>query len=390
MNAWTTGPLAMEAVWSAEADAIQWLQKLGEWLSWPLSAVTELGSHTVVVAVLALVFWSVHARTGARLFVLVLASSVVNSLLKAVLYGSRPYWHSGLVAGHAHEATFGMPSGHAQGSTVLYGYLGISSGRRAWFWGAVGLVALICFSRIYLGVHFFSDVVVGVLLGVAILWAFLRWERPVLRWWRALGIRTAAAYALAASLVPCAVAAFWALVVRGPWTAPETDVIGRVPQDPVGDSLTGLFLVSGALFGGLVGLTLLAERGWYSARGPLAQRATRFVLGISVVLVVQIVADLFLRELSGLAEAVPTYLLYAAIAFWATYAAPRMFLNGGLAQLPDTAPETDPDEAAGPDSGPVPQAEDDVSAPDGSETPEGATEVTSQTTDEGSGRDHRV
>ncbi|WP_241474709.1 phosphatase PAP2 family protein [Nocardiopsis xinjiangensis] len=352
MNAWTTGPLAMDAVWGAEADAIQWLQKLGEWLSLPLLAVTELGSHTVVVAVLALVFWSVHARTGARLFVLVLASGVVNSLLKALLYGARPYWHSGLVVGHADETTFGMPSGHAQGSTVLYGYLGIVSGRRAWFWGAVGLIALICFSRIYLGLHFFSDVVVGVLLGVALLRAFLRWERPVLRWWRALGIRAAAAYALAGSLLPCAVAAFWTLVVRGPWSAPETDVVGRVPQDPVGDSLTGLFLVSGALFGGLVGLTLLAERGWYSARGTLTQRAARFVLGISVVLVVQIVADVFLRELSGLAEAAPTYLLYAAIAFWATYAAPRMFLNGGLAPHPDAAPETDPDEADGSDRGP--------------------------------------
>lgn len=388
MNAWTTGPLAVDAVWDAEADAIQWLQELGEWLSCPLLAVTELGSHTVVVAVLALVFWSVHARVGARLFVLVLASSVVNSLLKALLYGTRPYWHSGLVVGHADEATFGMPSGHAQGSTVLYGYLGIVSGRRAWFWGAVGLVALICFSRIYLGLHFFSDVLVGLLLGVAILWAFLRWERPVLRWWRALGIRAAAAYALALSLVPCAVAAFWALVVRGPWNAPEADVVGRLPQDPVGDSLTGLFLVSGALFGGLVGLTLLSERGWYSARGTLAQRAARFVLGISVVLIVQIVADLFLRELSGLAEAVPTYLLYAAIAFWATYAAPRMFLNGGLAQQPETAPEAEPEEAAGP--GTVPSAGGAAPGPTGEGACDGTSGAAHDGTDDGPGHDRGV
>lgn len=371
MNAWTTRPLAMDAVWGAEADAIQWLQRLGEWLSYPLLAVTELGSQTVVVAVLALVFWSVHAGVGARLFVLVIASGVVNAFLKTLLYGSRPYWHSGLVVGHATEPTFGMPSGHAQGSTVLYGYLGLSSGRRAWFWGAVALIALICLSRIYLGVHFFSDVVVGVLLGVAILWAFLRWERPVLRWWRSLALRTAALYALAASLAPCVIAALWALAVRGPWSAPETDVIGRLPQDPVGDSLTGLFLVAGAFFGGIVGLTLLADRGWYSARGTLVQRAARFVLGISVVLVVQIVADLFLRELSGLAEAVPTYLLYAAIAFWATFAAPRMFLDGGLAQRPE--PEAEP--APGPNPEPAPGAAPGGDpAPAGDDTGDGAPE----------------
>ncbi|MBE2997392.1 phosphatase PAP2 family protein [Nocardiopsis sp. HNM0947] len=362
----------MDTVWGAEADAIQWLQRLGEWLSYPLLAVTELGSETVVIAVLALVFWSVHAGVGARLFVLVIASGVVNAFLKTLLYGSRPYWHSGLVVGYATEATFGLPSGHAQGSTVLYGYLGIRSGRRAWFWGAVGLIAVICFSRIYLGVHFFSDVVVGVLLGVAILWAFFRWERPVLRWWRSLALRTAALYALAASLVPCAVAALWALAVRGPWSAPQTDVIGRLPQDPVGDSLTGLFLVAGAFFGGAVGLTLLADRGWYSARGTLVQRAARFVLGISVVLVVQIVADLFLRELSGLAEAVPTYLLYAAIAFWATFAAPRMFLDGGLAQRPEPEPEGGPEPGAdtGPGTGPEPGPDADP-APTGDDTGDG-------------------
>ncbi|WP_017612918.1 phosphatase PAP2 family protein [Nocardiopsis salina] len=266
-----------------------------------------------MVAVLALVFWSVHAGMGARLFVLVIASGMVNAFLKTLLYGSRPYWHSGLVVGHATEPTFGMPSGHAQGSTVLYGYVGLKSGSRAWFWGAVSLIGLICVSRIYLGVHFFSDVVVGVLLGMAILWA---------------------------------------LAVRGPWSAPETDVIGRLPQDPVGDSLTGLFLVAGAFFGGVVGLTLLAERGWYSARGTLVQRAARFVLGISVVLVVQVVADLFLRELSGLAEAVPTYLLYAAIAFWATFAAPRMFLDGGLARRPEPEPDDGPRAAPEPEAGP--------------------------------------
>lgn len=342
MNARSAGHLAMDTVWEAEATGIQWLQNLGEWLALPLTAITQLGSQTLVIALLALIFWCVHADTGARLFVAVITSGVLNFFLKTVLYGSRPYWYSAQVSGFSTESSFGMPSGHAQTATVLYGFLGVRAGRRPWLWGAVALVALICFSRIYLGVHFFSDVVVGVLLGLALLWVALRHEESLLRRWRGLAMSRAVSYALAASLVPCVLASVWQLGVRGDWTVPGDVWIGATSKDPAGSTLIGLFLVAGALFGGVVGLTLLAERGWYSAEGTLLQRASRFGLGISVVIVVRALEEVLFDGLTGLAAAVVTYLVYAGVAFWATCVAPRMFLSSGLAQLP-TPVEKAPD-----------------------------------------------
>ena len=66
-----------------------------------------------------------------------------------------------------------FPSGHTLKSTVIYGFLALllstplkESGRMAVYAGAAAVVALIGFSRLYLGVHWFSDVAAGWSIGV--------------------------------------------------------------------------------------------------------------------------------------------------------------------------------------------------------------------------------
>src|SRR5207248_2002408 len=72
------------------------------------------------------------------------------------------------------ESGKSFPSGHAMGSTLVYGALllialpHVSGRARPWLIGAtVALVLLISTSRLALGVHFLSDVVGGILLGAA-------------------------------------------------------------------------------------------------------------------------------------------------------------------------------------------------------------------------------
>lgn len=350
MNAWTTEHLAMDALWEAESSAIRWLQGWGDWLSYPLGAVTFLGSQGVIIVLLAAVFWSVHAGLGARLFVAVIASAVVNNLLKSVFYGSRPYWYDALVTGYSHHGSFGMPSGHSQAAMVTYGYLGAKSGRRSLLWAAVAVVALVAFSRIYLGAHFFSDVLVGLLVGGAILWAVLRYEDRVLAWWRSLGTARWVSYLLVFALVPCVAATVWQLGVRGDWVVPAAEWIGATPADPAGHTLAGLYTTCGALLGGVLGFTLLHRRGWYSAAGAITARVARFALGISVVVLILVVEQVLFRDLAGLPAALAAFVVYGAVAFWATYGAPEMFVRSGLAARPEATPEEPPGE--GPDGTP--------------------------------------
>jgi membrane-associated phospholipid phosphatase len=67
---------------------------------------------------------------------------------------------------------FALPSGHATGSAAVYGAaaLGLRIGRRRVRYAvAAGIVALVAFSRVVIGVHYLGDVVVGLVVGGAYL-----------------------------------------------------------------------------------------------------------------------------------------------------------------------------------------------------------------------------
>ncbi|NYH54315.1 membrane-associated phospholipid phosphatase [Nocardiopsis arvandica] len=346
MNDRTAEQGVADVLWEAEATPVLWLQGLGDWLAYPLGAVTHLGSHAVVIVGLTLVFWCLSPGLGVRLFVVVASSSVLNYLFKSVLYGARPSWFDARIKAHVSHGSFGVPSGHAQGAMVAWGYLGLRSGRRAVLWAAAAVIALVALSRVYLGAHFISDVLAGLLLGALVLWAALRWEERITAWWLGLSTARWVGCALALTLLPCVAATLWQLLVRDGWTAPVAWT-GAIPTDPAGETLTGLYTASGTLLGGLCGFTLLAGRGWYSARGTLVSRAARFVLGISVIVLVQVVVDVLFGELSGPAASAVAFLAYAGIAFWASYLAPEMFVRSGLAERPGP-PDPVGDSARGP------------------------------------------
>lgn len=137
--------------------------------------VTRLGNLTtliVVVAVAAAVLW--RQRRIADLQLLLLASigaEVITVGLKLGFQRQRPFFADPL----ATESTFSFPSGHASVSLAVYGTLGFIVARHlrdrraqlAVLAGAALLILLIGFSRLYLGVHFLSDVIAGFSLGIA-------------------------------------------------------------------------------------------------------------------------------------------------------------------------------------------------------------------------------
>src|SRR5919107_1873729 len=99
----------------------------------------------------------------------VFGSAALNQLLKALFGRPRPYFEHPLVS----ETSYSFPSGHAMESLVLYGMLAYFAvltlktwrSRTAIVLGTALLVLLIGFSRMYLGVHYFSDVVAGYAAG---------------------------------------------------------------------------------------------------------------------------------------------------------------------------------------------------------------------------------
>jgi undecaprenyl-diphosphatase len=120
-------------------------------------------------------------------------ASLIDHWLKLTIHRPRPVYAGALL----HHPSWSFPSGHAMGSLVGYGMLAYvlmlhASGNRrtqGWIAAMAGLLVLaIGISRLYLGVHYFSDVMGGYAAGLLWLSACVtavelgrRWERRALR-----------------------------------------------------------------------------------------------------------------------------------------------------------------------------------------------------------------
>jgi membrane-associated phospholipid phosphatase len=131
-----------------------------------------LGSLTVIVAVL--LFRTRLVSDAVLLCVVAIGIEVLNGLLKLAFHRPRPE------LAYLHLDTYSFPSGHAAGSAAVYGALAFLLGRHVGRGGRIGcacaFVVVVCaigFTRLYLGVHYLSDVLAGFSIGVAWLAACL-------------------------------------------------------------------------------------------------------------------------------------------------------------------------------------------------------------------------
>jgi len=131
-----------------------------------------LGSVGWVASFCALVivacFYFKLRRMAAFLAIAMVGASTLDSVLKLAFHRLRPVAYFGVS-----PRSYSFPSGHALGSLCLYGILAavlsdrMTSRKQKFFIWLIAalLVASIGFSRIYLGVHYPSDVIAGYLAG---------------------------------------------------------------------------------------------------------------------------------------------------------------------------------------------------------------------------------
>ena len=151
------------------------------WLMWGAQDITALGSPTVLgLTVLAVTgYLCLHGlyRNGLFVFTATVGGWVLNQVLKAGFDRTRPD-----IVPHLREVvSSSFPSGHALTSAAVYLTLGallmrIAEGRLAKYY-CIATAMLVTFlvgaSRVFLGVHYPSDVVAGWLIGMT--WALLCW-----------------------------------------------------------------------------------------------------------------------------------------------------------------------------------------------------------------------
>ncbi len=279
-------------------EAIRWVQGFRTpWLDLFFQAVTNLGTVYFYIVFIGGLYWAVNRAWGLSLgYVLVSCYLYTNDLLKEVVGIPRPTPEQ--VAVLAHEASPSFPSGHAQGSTAIWGYLASRLGR-SWAWGVAALVVfLVGLSRVYLGVHYPQDVVGGILLGAASLALFLLVEG----WLRRRGR-------------PLPAWAFWGLTLALPAVL--------LALRPEGEAPRALGLLAG--FG--VGQRMEERFVRFADTRRWGQRVARFVLGLVLTLAVYFGLAVLMPDLPLLRA-----LRYALLGWTAMFLIPWLFLRLHLAE----------------------------------------------------------
>ena len=147
------------------------------WLERTMIELTALGNWTVVgmVGAVAALFLTLtrHKHSAALLVISTAGGVVINGALKAAFSRPRPE----IFEWQTLATSSSFPSGHATAAALVYGtvaYLAARLHKRRWarfltMFGALVFIFLVSASRVYLGVHYPSDVLGGVISGLA--WA---------------------------------------------------------------------------------------------------------------------------------------------------------------------------------------------------------------------------
>lgn len=319
-------------------NGLEWIiviQSLGGWLELPMKFLTFLGHENFFFLVLPLIYWSVDAGLGLRIGLILATSNYLNAILKMLFAAPRPYWVSAQVKPFSYEASFGIPSNHAQNAAPLWSILAAALNKR-WAWIlAFILTFFIGFSRLYLGVHFVHDVLAGWLMGYLVLFLFLRYWDPVAAWLKNKTLAQQVMIAFLISIIMIAIGALSTARLDGyifPVEWRDNALRAGPLPDPI--SMEGILTSAGSLFGLTAGIASISSRGGYQASGPLEKRSFRYVIGLIGILVFWFgLGEIFPRG-ETLIPLILRYIRYSLVGFWVTAGAPWLFFRFKLADKP--------------------------------------------------------
>jgi membrane-associated phospholipid phosphatase len=280
-------------------------------LTFFMKGLTFLGSGAAYMLFLPFVFWCLDEKKGLRLGVALMISVLVNMILKFALDQPRPFWEGWDPAlGMVSEQFNGFPSGHAQNSLVAGIIIASWSGKKRYYCLALFLSLLIGFSRIYLGVHFPTDLLGGWILGALILAGYFL-----------LGKRIEEALARGGprmQRIVTGAAAFGMILYR-----PQAELL-----------MPGAFVLSMGL-----GYNFTARRLRFSAEGVFGRTGTAKFLTLGARFIAGIAGMILFFALAGRIEweASPYYLLFYFFrlllpGFWVYAGAPWLFQRLHLAE----------------------------------------------------------
>lgn len=132
------------------------------------SGITYLGDEITFIAVAFVFYWAIDKRFGFRLINIFLVGASVLEGIKNLVARPRPYTYDGVTSVSDPTSGYSFPSGHSHAVSNLSTQISLRY-RKPYVIAPLAVICvLVAFSRIYLGQHFLSDVLVGLAFGVGI------------------------------------------------------------------------------------------------------------------------------------------------------------------------------------------------------------------------------
>ena len=185
----------------------------GAFLADFLAKMTFFGELNTVLVIMAAVYWCFSKDYGTYLLMGWSGNRLVNGALKVTACAYRPWIRDARIVPYGNSITtatgYSFPSGHTMNASTVYGGGTVRKDVPRVLRAALGaVVALVAFSRIYLGVHMPQDILVGAGAGILVMWLtakLMQWvavhpERDIAV--IGIGIALAAAVAVYAALKP--------------------------------------------------------------------------------------------------------------------------------------------------------------------------------------------
>ncbi len=272
-----------------------WLQSISPALDTVFRVINLAQYPEFFLLFLPLIWWCVDKRLGASLAIVFLASDYLVRFIKDLTAVPRPYQLDPRVRGLDPQSDSSFPSAAEMGHVILWGYLATQFKRRAvWVWAIVAILFM-ALTRVYLGVHYPTDVLASIIFGVLILLLVTRGD-------------------LVTRVVASPRVWQWVLAIGAPLVLAAIHLTHDTAVD------------MGAVLGFNIGLILEEDYVRFEPRAALRKQILKIIVGIGGVLALRLALKTILPE-----QPIFDFVRYTVLGFWLGLGAPWAFVKAGLA-----------------------------------------------------------